>query len=475
MKWDYDIIGNLFKTTSGGTPSRSIKKYYSGNISWLKSGELNDNMNIEDSQEHITEEAIINSSAKKFPRDTVLIAMYGATTGKLGILKKECTTNQAICAILPQPEFFPKIIYYYLLFKRRHFIDKGKGGAQSNINQTIIKKLKFPKIPKKEQKLIVEEIEKQFFHLETSVNALRTIKKKLEIYRNSVLENAFEGRLTLNWRKQQLLKETAFELLEKSYKIRKKEWEKEQLTKMKTKGKFPKNDNWKNKYREPTKLDFSEIPNLPNGWAYGFLEDLIYIAGRIGWKGLKAEEYTEEGPLFLSVYNLNTKGVNIDYNNSNHLSEERYEESPEIKLKNDDILLVKDGAGIGKIGIVKNLESKATVNSSLLVIRTGKAFIPEFLIYFLKGPSMKRVVKDRITGSATPHLFQRDIKKFSILIPPLTEQKEIVQEIEYHFSIIDKLDDIINNSLIKAEQLQKSILKSAFEGKLVKYEGDNND
>jgi type I restriction enzyme S subunit len=104
--WENKRIEEIAKTTSGGTPSRSNKNYYDdGNTLWVKSGELNDNYII-DTEEKITDEAIRNSSAKLFPVGTVLIAMYGATVGKTAILKREATTNQAICGIMPNHNLF---------------------------------------------------------------------------------------------------------------------------------------------------------------------------------------------------------------------------------------------------------------------------------------------------------------------------------------------------------------------------------
>src|SRR5258708_3146504 len=109
-------------------------------------------------------------------------------------------------------------------------------------------------------------------------------------------------------------------------------------------------------------------PALPKGWVEVELEQHVYIAGRIGWRGLKADEYTQTGPIFLSVPNLNC-GDEVNFAKVNHISQARYDESPEIQLNVGDVLLVKDGAGIGKLGYVARLPSPATVNSSLLVIR----------------------------------------------------------------------------------------------------------
>ena len=125
-------LGNFFKTTSGGTPSRKKSEFYQGDIPWVKSGELENNI-IYDTEEKITEAAIKNSSAKIFPVGTLLIALYGATIGKCAILGTKAATNQAICGIFDNGVILPKYTYYFLLFSKQKFVKSGFGGAQPNI------------------------------------------------------------------------------------------------------------------------------------------------------------------------------------------------------------------------------------------------------------------------------------------------------------------------------------------------------
>lgn len=399
----------------------------------------------------------------------LLMVFDGANSGLVGT-GLIGAVGSTIGRIRTSEELNNKYLTYFLVLNFSLLNKDTKGSAIPHVKPKNLLEMKIRLPILEEQIQIVDEIEKQFTRLDAAIKRFKDINRKLEFYKNSILKNAFEGELTKCWRINNPVEEDASELLKKCFTMRREEWQKDQYEKMKSKIKLQKNINWNGKYKSPTKI---ECPaNLPKGWAYGLLEDLIYIAGRIGWRGLKAEEYTNSGPLFLSVYNLNTKGKQVSFDNSYHISNERYEESPEIKLRENDILLTKDGAGIGKIGIVKGLEEKATVNSSLLLIRAGGAFAPEFLLYFLIGPNMQRIVKQRITGSAIPHLFQRDIKKFKILIPPKIEQMEIIKEIESRFSVIDKLEETVERDLKKAELLRKSILKSAFEGKLVSVAGE---
>lgn len=204
---------------------------------------------------------------------------------------------------------------------------------------------------------------------------------------------------------------------------------------------------------------------LPLSWVQAKLEDLVYFAGRIGWRGLQAKEYTESGPLLLSVYNLN-EGNYVDFTSANHISWERYEESPEIKVQENDILLVKDGGGIGKLGIVKDLPCEATINSSLLLIRALEAFDPKYLFYFMKGPELQYLAKERIAGSATPHLFQKDIKNFVLSVAPLAEQRRIVARIEALQERSRRAREALSEVGPLLERFWQSVLVAAFRGDL---------
>jgi len=151
--WQIKRVEEIAKTTSGGTPSRKNKAYYSGNILWVKSGELCDNF-IFDTEEKISEDALRNSSAKLFPIGTVLIAMYGATVGKTAILKNQATTNQAVCGIFPNESVFNnEFLRFQLMFKREDFLKQRYGGAQPNISQTIIKnfEIQLPCLPEQQK------------------------------------------------------------------------------------------------------------------------------------------------------------------------------------------------------------------------------------------------------------------------------------------------------------------------------------
>ncbi|EDO6805383.1 restriction endonuclease subunit S [Campylobacter coli] len=196
--WEWKSLGEIANTSSGGTPSRNKKEYWeNGNIKWLKSGELNDGY-IDFIEENITEEAIKNSSAKIFQKGTLLIAMYGATAGKLGILNLDSTTNQAICAFLHKDKnikFLEKFLFYFLFFLRDKIIKDSFGGAQPNINQTYIKNLQIPLPPIKEQEQIASHLDELSSHVKNLKQNYQVQIKDLQELKNSLLDKAFKGNL----------------------------------------------------------------------------------------------------------------------------------------------------------------------------------------------------------------------------------------------------------------------------------------
>lgn len=163
--WTWTTLGAIGKWQSGGTPSRMHKEYYGGHIPWLKTGDLNDGI-ITEIPERITELGLENSSAKLNPVGSILIAMYGATIGKVGILGIPATTNQACCACVEYKCVTQKFLFYFLISHKDKFIALGGGGAQPNISKEIITKTPMPIPPIEEQLRIVEKIEKLYSQLD---------------------------------------------------------------------------------------------------------------------------------------------------------------------------------------------------------------------------------------------------------------------------------------------------------------------
>ena len=157
--WCWGRLGEIGDWKAGSTPSRSNPELYNGNIPWLKTGDLTDG-DINEIPECISKKALESCSMRLNPIGSVLIAMYGATIGKLGILKIEATTNQACCACVPYNGIYNKYLFYYLMSQKKDFTEKAEGGAQPNISREKLVVHLLPLPPYEEQKRIVAAIEK---------------------------------------------------------------------------------------------------------------------------------------------------------------------------------------------------------------------------------------------------------------------------------------------------------------------------
>jgi restriction endonuclease S subunit len=174
-------IGDIFKTLSGGTPSKSKAEYYDGGtIPWLGSGELAQG-EITTAKNYITEIALKESSAKVFPKDSLLVAMYGATVGQVGILRFESSTNQAVCAILPNPEkALPEYLYVVFLGSKSKLVALSAGGAQPNISQQIIKDFKIPLPSLEVQNQIANEFAEEQEIVESNKKLISIYEQKIQ-------------------------------------------------------------------------------------------------------------------------------------------------------------------------------------------------------------------------------------------------------------------------------------------------------
>lgn len=178
-EWKKVKLGDICETTSGGTPLKSREDfYYPQEILWINSGEVR-NGEIYQANKYISRIGLEKSSAKIVPANSVLVAMYGATAGQVGLLKIEASTNQAICSILPNERFNPKFLYYVLSSKTNDLIEMSVGGAQPNISQGIIKNIEIPLPPLEVQEEIVSQIQEE-------EKAIEECKKLIKLHQDKI-------------------------------------------------------------------------------------------------------------------------------------------------------------------------------------------------------------------------------------------------------------------------------------------------
>ncbi len=416
--WIECELGEICFTTSGGTPSRNKIEFYQGSIPWVKSGELDKGV-IYDTEEHISEDAIINSSAKIFPEGTLLIALYGATIGKLAFLGVEAATNQAICGIFKSSAIEPKYLFNFLLNRRQKLISQGTGGAQPNISQTILKNLSVPLAPLPIQRAIVSKIEALFSDLDNGIANLKKAQEQLKVYRQAVLKKAFEG---------------GFSITNEEFRI--------------------------------TNSENHSSDNLPKGWKWVKLGEVALKIGSGSTPKGGQENYKTEGiPLIRS---MNIYFEYIKYEGLAFIDENQAKKLNNVIVYENDILLNITGASIGRVNLAPKQFNNARVNQHVSIIRLNDSdFNPKFIKYFIQSPKIQDWINSENYGATRQALSKNMIENIVVPKLKLQEQTQIVQEIESRLSVTDNLEIVIRNSIEKAEALRQSILKKAFEGKLL--------
>ena len=399
--WVWMTLGEVGTWQSGGTPSRSNKTYYGGNIPWLKTGDLNDGL-ISDIPESITEEAVANSSAKINPAGSVLIAMYGATIGKLGILTFPATTNQACCACIEFNAITQLYLFYFLLSQRNGFIAKGGGGAQPNISKEIIVNTFIPLPPLSEQQRIVMEIEKWFALIDQVEQGKADLQNTIKQTKSKILDLAIHGKLV----PQDPNDEPAIKLLKRI------------------------NPDF-------TPCDNGPSRKLPQGWYSVTANDVCSIIGGVSYN--KAD-IQDTGIRVLRGGNIQNGKV-IDCFDDVFISLS-YQNNDNQVQRGDIIVVASTGSQtlIGKTGFADRDIPKTQIGAFLRIVRPKQKTLSPYIRLIFQTDAYKDYIRNVAKGSNINNVKNAHLQNFQICLPPLEEQQRIVQKIEELFS---SLDDIL--------------------------------
>ncbi len=377
--WMWTTLGVIGTWQSGGTPSRSNKSYYGGNIPWLKTGDLNDGY-ITHIPEFITEEAVVNSSAKLNPVGSVLIAMYGATIGKLGILTFPATTNQACCACIEYDAIDPMFLFYFLLSQRTAFIAKGGGGAQPNISKEIIVKTYIPLPPFLEQQRIVAEIERWFSLIDIIENGKNDLQNIIKQTKNKILDLAIHGKLV----PQDPNDEPAIELLKRI------------------------NPGF-------TPCDNGHYTQLPEGWTVAPMQVLCSLVDGDKQNGIERT-------------NLDVKYLRGE-RDAKTLTSGKY-------VTANSLLILVDGENSGEVFRTPIDGYQGSTFKQLLI---NENMNEEYVLQIIN--LHRKVLRESKVGSAIPHLNKKLFKAIEVPIPSYKEQQRIVMAINIAFKQLDLITE----------------------------------
>ncbi len=174
---------------------------------------------------------------------------------------------------------------------------------------------------------------------------------------------------------------------------------------------------------EEKKVPKLRFPGFTDAWEQRKLGEIAIIKGRLGWKSLKQEEYLEEGPCLIAGKHI--YDGRILWDKVDHIPMWRYDESHEIMLQDGDVIFSKDGT-LGNPAIIENLQNYATINSTMMMVRTNDSIESSFFYQVLKSPIFDRLIALKTSGSSIPHLFQSDMNNFEFYAPSILEQSSIV-------------------------------------------------
>jgi type I restriction enzyme S subunit len=411
-EWEVVEIRELFRVETGTTPSTKIPDYWNGEINWytpLDLSKLNGRVVINDSERKITFKALKEYNLPLLPAGSIILSTR-APVGYVALLESEGTFNQGCKGLIPinRERIYPLFYCYYLSFQRLKLERVSGGSTFKELSKTMLESFKVFLPPVAEQRKIAEILSR----------VDDAIQKTDEVIANTAC----------------LKKGLMQELLTKGIRH---------------------NEEFKK-----VKIAFKEC-SIPMSWQVKNLLETSIIKGRIGWHGLKAEEYLENGEYYL-VRGTEFENGRVVWEKCVYVSKERYEQDPNIQLKEGDILVTKDGS-IGKVAFINKLTKKGTLGTGVFVIRPlQNAYLPIYMVYIMQSEFFERFINVLKAGSTLSHLFQKDFMKFEFPLPPIQEQQKIAEIL----LTVDKKLEIETNKKAILERIKKGLMDLLLTGKI---------
>lgn len=436
----YDIIG-------GGTPSTKNDAYWGGDTPWLTSADLHGPKDIRP-RKSVTEEGIQESATNRVPAGSIIVATR-VSLGKVAIADQSLCFSQDCQALVGgEKAVLPNYALHYLTQAAQRFIHESRGTTISGVTKKQLAELPLPLPPLNEQRRIVEKIEELFTRLDAGVAELHEARKRLASYRQAVLRDAFTGKLTQQWREAHKGKlGPASVLLDQVQNERER---REDLQRPREK---------------LAPLDSSGLHELPRLWQWTRVNE---IAAMIQYGTSEKATKDSSGIPVLRMGNI--QGGRLVYDSLKYLPREM-EGLDKFTLLPGDVLFNRTNSAelVGKTAVYTKGFPESVFASYLIRVRMiGDSYDPHLLSWYINSP-LGRLHIDDVVSQQVGQANVNGTKLAMMPIPamPIYEQKQLVQEIERRFSLIDAAENTIRRSLKQADRLRQSILKRAFEGRLV--------
>jgi type I restriction enzyme S subunit len=359
------------------------------------------------------------------------------------------------------------------------YVEQAQGGVGlAHITKSKFMASRIPLAPQREQIRVVQAIDSYSTRLDAAVATLYRVRAGLKRYRASVLKAAVEGQLVPTEaelaRKEGRDYEPASVLLERILKERRRRWEEGELGKLTATGKPPEDDRWKMRYAEPGPPDTSGLPELPEGWCWTSIEQLASDLPRAIQSGpfgssLLHSEFQKTGKLVVGIDNVQdgvfSKGA------EHRISEEKYAALEKYRARPGDVLITVM-ATVGRCCIVPDDLEPAIITKHVYRITPNHRLVASGYLFICLwgGPAVRRQMFGQVRGQTRPGLNGTIIKRLSLPLPPLREQQRILEAVDMHMSEAAALHSAVRTNVLRCQRLRQSILKWAFEGKLVDHD-----
>ncbi|AUW02455.1 restriction endonuclease subunit S [Vibrio campbellii] len=449
----------LLNIIGGGTPSKSNPSYWSGDIPWLSVKDMKTSR-PKDTIDHISLDAIENSATNLISPDTLIVSTRMGL-GKIVRLPFETTINQDLKALILAKSVNKSYVEYWYISLASYIESLGTGTTVKGIRLEQLRSLKLPLAPRAIQDLVVNKIEELFSHIDAGVEGLKQAKAKLQQYRQSVLKDAVTGKLTEQWRAQNADKlEPAEHLLERILDERRVSWEAEQLKAFEEKGKSPKNDKWKDKYKEPPQAELSSLPEIPDSWIWTTITQL----GELN-RGKSKHRPRNDPSLYGGDYPFVQTG---DVRAADGLLT-TYKQTYSEKGLSQSRLWPK---GTMCITIAANIAETAILGFDACFPDSVVGFIPqnesvsvEYIEFFFRTA---REELDRYApATAQKNINLAILETVSVPFMSIEEQKELVLQVTEKLEATNRAEATIDEKIQHSASLKSSILAKAFSGELV--------
>ena len=356
-EWKTSTIGDFTTSFSGGTPTAGASEFYGGNIPFIRSGEIHESK----TELFLTEAGLNNSSAKVVEKGTLLYALYGATSGEVGISKIKGAINQAILAIYPNKTVDKRFLANYLQSHKEKIVGELLQGGQGNLSGALVKSISVTYPNNREQQTISDYVDS----LDSQISAATSRLASLKQMKAASLQAMFPQ-------------------------------EGETVPKIRFKG-------------------------FEGEWKTCILSSIATMHARIGWQNLRKDEFLSSGAYYL-ITGTDFHDGKISFETCHYIDKERYDQDKNIQLEIDSILITKDGT-LGKVAFVDSLDKPATLNAGVFNVRTkDKEIYPKYLFQYLKAPYLMDYVNKNATGGTIKHLNQNMLVNFPVQHPSYKEQ-----------------------------------------------------